>query len=69
MDKHANRGNFPEGISQPAIRALAAARFDTLEDLAGASESELLKLHGFGPKAAPIISEALKERDLEPLRP
>ena len=60
---------FPNGISQPAIRALVGAGYQKIQDLAGASESELLKLHGFGPKAIPIIQLALAERGLEPLRP
>jgi hypothetical protein len=69
MGKHHLTDNFPKGVSQPAILALADAGFAKLEDLAGASEAELLKLHGMGPKAIPIIQQGLSERGLKPLRP
>jgi hypothetical protein len=69
MNQPPNSSNFPKGISQPAIRALAGAGYTRLEDLAGVSEGELLRLHGMGPKAIPIIQQALIERGLTPLRP
>ena len=50
------------GLSQPAIRALAGAGYTRLDQLAKASQAELLKLHGFGPKGIRIIREALEER-------
>ncbi len=69
MNKHPNTTSIPKGISQPAIRALTGAGYETLEDLAGASKAELLRLHGMGPKAIPVIQQALVERGLKPLRP
>ncbi|MFL5760962.1 MAG: helix-hairpin-helix domain-containing protein [Thermomicrobiales bacterium] len=69
MGKHPNTNHFPKGVSQPAIRALAGAGIGRLEDLAGLSEAELLKLHGMGPKAVRIIRQALDERGLRPLQP
>lgn len=60
---------FPKGLSQPAIRALVVAGYVRLEDLAGASEKGLLSLHGVGPKAIPIVREALADRKLKPLEP
>lgn len=51
-------------LSAPARRALAAAGYTRLEQLAGVSEAELLKLHGFGPKALEPLRRALKERGL-----
>ena len=54
--------------SEPASRALEGAGFDSLESLAGADARELLRLHGFGPKAARLIDEALAEAGLEQLR-
>jgi hypothetical protein len=61
--------SFPKGLSQPAIRAFVAAGYVRLEDLAGASEKGLLALHGVGPKAIPIIRQALADRRLNPLTP
>jgi DNA uptake protein ComE-like DNA-binding protein len=59
---------FPKGTSQPAIRAFNGAGFTRFEQLAGASESELLKLHGVGPKAIRAIQQALADSGLEPLK-
>jgi hypothetical protein len=60
---------FPPGMGQPAIRALVAAGYDRMEQLAGASESALMQLHGVGPKAIGIIKQALDDRGLMPLTP
>ena len=54
--------SLPPGLSQPAIHALAGAGYTRLDQLAKASQAELLKLHGFGPKGIRIIREALAER-------
>ena len=51
---------FPRGVSQPAIRALASAGYTQLDQLAGVREKDLASLHGMGPKALRILSEALK---------
>jgi hypothetical protein len=47
-------------IGSPARRALAIAGYTKLSDLTKVSEAELLKLHGFGPKAIKILKPALK---------
>jgi hypothetical protein len=52
---------FPKGVSAPATRALVAAGYPTLSDLAGVPVAELKKLHGLGPKALRILQEALEE--------
>ena len=54
-------------VGTPATRALEAAGYRSLESLAGASQDELLDLHGFGPRAARIIDEALTTARLPPL--
>lgn len=54
--------DLPAGISAPARRALAAAGYDRLEQLTKATEAELLKLHGMGPKALAALREALARR-------
>jgi hypothetical protein len=48
-------------IPAPAVRALNAAGCTCLRALAGASRSELGRMHGVGPKALRIIGQALKE--------
>jgi hypothetical protein len=53
---------FPTGVSQPALRALASAGYNRLDQLDGASEKHLAALHGMGPKALRIIGDALRER-------
>lgn len=55
------KNNFPKGISQPALRALANAGFTKLDDLTKVKEEDLLKLHGMGPKAIRVIKKALNE--------
>ena len=51
--------DFPSTIGKPAQRALLAAGYQRLQDLTSATEQDLLKLHGFGPKALRILREAL----------
>ena len=51
-------------IGAPATRALEAAGYTHLTELAQISESELLSLHGVGPKAIRLIRAALAERGL-----
>ncbi|MDQ0428699.1 NAD-dependent DNA ligase [Planomicrobium stackebrandtii] len=55
---------FPKSIGKPAQRALLAAGYQRLQDLASATEQELLELHGFGPKALGILRQALDEQEL-----
>ena len=61
--KAQQESDFPK-ISQPALRALAAAGIQRLEQLTGHSEKEILQLHGMGPKALGILRQALAERGL-----
>ena len=51
-------------IGAPATRALHAAGYTTLRQLADASRSELAQLHGMGPKALGIIEAALAQHNL-----
>lgn len=55
---------LPEGLAKPAIRALTAAGFDRLSQLANAAEAELAALHGMGPKAKQRLRDALAEQGL-----
>ncbi|WP_286929465.1 MULTISPECIES: hypothetical protein [Aeromicrobium] len=56
---------LPASIGRPATNALAAQGITSLEQVAGLSESELLALHGVGPKAVRLLGEALAARGLE----
>jgi predicted flap endonuclease-1-like 5' DNA nuclease len=47
-------------LGRPAGRALDAQGITTLAEVAARSESELLSLHGVGPKAIRILREALE---------
>ena len=51
-------------IGAPATRALSAAGYTALRELADVPRSELAKLHGIGPKALRILDEALGEHGL-----
>jgi mannose-6-phosphate isomerase-like protein (cupin superfamily) len=55
-------------LSAPARRALSAAGYTRLDQLAQVSESELSKLHGVGPTAIKALRAALDERGLSSKR-
>jgi deazaflavin-dependent oxidoreductase (nitroreductase family) len=52
------------GLSQPAQRALKAAGYTRLEELASVTEADLLKLHGVGPKTIRTLRPALAAKGL-----
>jgi hypothetical protein len=54
---------FPK-TSQPATRALYAAGYTHLSQLADVSDEELLTLHGMGPKALHMLREALRKHGI-----
>ncbi len=54
---------FPK-LAAPARRALSAAGYTRLDQLARLSESDLMKLHGMGATAIAALREALDERGL-----
>ena len=54
---------FPK-LAAPARRALSAADFTRLDQLAHVSEADLMQLHGMGAKAIATLREALGERGL-----
>jgi uncharacterized protein YdhG (YjbR/CyaY superfamily) len=59
----APEAGFPK-LSAPARRALAAAGYTRLDQLAGVSERELGQLHGMGPTAINALRGALDARGL-----
>lgn len=56
------KDNLPPGLSQPALRAFAAAGYSRLDQFTKLKEADLLKLHGVGPKAIRILRAALQDR-------
>ena len=56
--------DLPTDIGKPARQALVDAGYRRLEQLAGWDESEILALHGTGPKALGRLRRALEARDL-----
>jgi DNA-directed RNA polymerase alpha subunit len=55
---------LPRSIGAPATRALTAAGYTELSQLADVPAAELAKLHGVGPKALRLLQEALHERGM-----
>lgn len=62
-DMHFLTDDLPK-IGGPATRALNSAGYKRLEDLTGATESEILALHGMGPKAMHTLKSEMAERGL-----
>ncbi len=54
--------DLPAGIGKAATRALLTAGLTTLDKVATRSETELLEMHGVGPKAVRILADALVEQ-------
>lgn len=51
-------------LSKPAHRALKNQGIESIDQLTGYSEKDLLSLHGFGPKALGILKTVLQENGL-----
>ena len=56
--------DFPRGLAQPALRALASGGYTRLDQLTRVSERQLAQLHGMGPNALGKLREALSARRL-----
>jgi hypothetical protein len=55
---------WPRGIGAPATRALIAAGYTELRQLAGVPAAQLERLHGMGPKALSVLQAALEAQGL-----
>ena len=55
---------LPRNIGAPATRALTAAGYTELGQLAGVPATDLGKLHGVGPKALRLLQEALERQGM-----
>jgi hypothetical protein len=54
--------DLPTALGKPALRALAGAGYARLEQVADLDPVELGRLHGVGPKALRLLTEALAAR-------
>lgn len=59
-----DESSLPNGLSNPARRALAGANIETLEQLAQHTEAEIKELHGIGPSAMDLLRSALAAKGL-----
>jgi predicted flap endonuclease-1-like 5' DNA nuclease len=57
-------GDLPDAIGKTAARELAYNGITTLAQVADLSVSEVLAIHGVGPKAVRILREALAAKGL-----
>jgi predicted flap endonuclease-1-like 5' DNA nuclease len=55
---------LPGNIGAPATRALTAAGYTELSQLAQVPAAELKNLHGVGPKALRLLQEALEQQGM-----
>jgi hypothetical protein len=55
---------FPINLAAPARRALANAGYTRLEQLALVSMDNIKNLHGIGPNALNLLSQALHDKGL-----
>ena len=55
---------LPGNIGAPATRALTAAGYTELGQMAGVPAADLGKLHGVGPKALRLLQEALERQGM-----
>jgi hypothetical protein len=56
--------DLPKDIGAPATRALVAAGYTRLAQLANVPLAELKQLHGVGPKALTRLQEELEQQDM-----
>lgn len=65
IDREKRKIELPAGLAQPAVRALAGAGIQNLEQLSRHREAEIKQLHGIGPNALEKLRRAIHERGLE----
>ena len=63
-EHHQPESDLPAGLAKPAQRALAAAGYVRLEQLAKLRKAEVMRLHGMGPKAFEQLRRALAAKGL-----
>lgn len=64
-EKERNPANgFLSGLSAPARRALQNKGINTVKELSGYSEKEILQLHGMGKASIPFLKKILTAENL-----
>lgn len=58
-------GDLPDEIGKTAARELSLNGISSLQQVAAHSKKELLAIHGVGPKAIAILSDALARKGLD----
>ena len=64
MSSNADESEFPRSLGKVATRELRVHHLTRYDQLTAISESELLAIHGVGPKAVGILREELTARGL-----
>jgi hypothetical protein len=59
------RDGFLSLLSAPARRALTNAGIQSLQQVSGFSEKEILAMHGIGKTSIPILKQALAQEGLK----
>jgi hypothetical protein len=62
MTTEPSNAGRPDGMGQPALRVLASAGIKDSSQVSQGTDSQLLALHGMGPKAIGILKAALHAR-------
>jgi DNA integrity scanning protein DisA with diadenylate cyclase activity len=65
MSEDTRASEFPRSLGRVATRELAVHHFTRYDQLTNVSESDLLEIHGVGPKAIRILREELEARGLD----
>jgi predicted flap endonuclease-1-like 5' DNA nuclease len=65
MSEDTHASEYPRSLGKVATRELAVHHFTRYDQLTSISESELLSIHGIGPKAIRILREELAARGLD----
>lgn len=63
--EHVSCHLIPAAIGKPALRALISAGLSNLEMISQVKESDVLALHGVGPKAIRILKSAMLEAGID----
>ena len=56
--------DLPQGLAQPALRALASAGIKRLDQLTRFDEAAIKQLHGIGPNALDVLRRALRTQGM-----
>jgi hypothetical protein len=61
---NSDQDDFPAELALPARRALANVGIHSLKQLSNMNQAQVKRLHGIGPEALSLLSDALAARGL-----